>query len=106
MYIQGPGCQKCFPVMLSTAVTSPQPEDPWVVSRHHGIAIMPLYLCLPPNATQMLQPRTVFYLPNEWKNLLDRDNNTDKMKSWTNFSLKNQALPVGSMTQVTELTSP
>ena len=48
MYIEGPGCQKCFPVMLSAAATSPPPEDPRVISRHHGIAIMPLCLCLYP----------------------------------------------------------
>ena len=78
MYIEGPGCQKCFPVMLSAATTSPPPEDPRVISRHHGIAIMPLCLCLPPNTMQMLQPTTGFCLPNKWKNLLDRDNNADK----------------------------
>ena len=39
---------------------------------------MPLCLHLPPNATQILQPRTGVYLPNKWKDLLDRDNNADK----------------------------
>ena len=28
MYIQGPGCQKCFTVMPPTAANSPPPEDP------------------------------------------------------------------------------
>ena len=28
MYIRGPGHQKCFPVIPSTAATSPPPEDP------------------------------------------------------------------------------
>ena len=28
MYIQGPGCQKCFPVIPPAAATFPPPEDP------------------------------------------------------------------------------
>ena len=81
MYIQGTGCQKCFPKMYAPCcryISPTRGSEPRVVSRHHGVAIMALCLRPPPNATQMLQPRTGVCLSNKWKNLLDRDNNADK----------------------------
>ena len=36
MYIQGPGCQKCFPVMPPTATTFPPSEDPNPRHCHHA----------------------------------------------------------------------
>ena len=60
MYIQGPGCQKCFPVMPPAAATFPHQRiqtpgripTPWYCHR----ASVPLST---PNATQMLQPEQV-----------------------------------------------
>ena len=68
MYIQGPGCHKCFPVTPPTAVTIPPQEDPtpsgiptpW---HCHHAPVPPST----PNAMQGLQPRTGVCLPNTWK---------------------------------------
>ena len=82
MYIQGPGCQKCFPVVPPTASNSPPPEDP-NPGRYPDTMTLPSCPCsfIYPSgvdATPMLQPRTGVCLPNEWKNLLDRNNNANK----------------------------
>ena len=68
MYVQGPGCHKCFPVTPPTAVTIPPQEDPtpsgiptpW---HCHHAPVPPST----PNAMQGLQPRTGVCLPNTWK---------------------------------------
>ena len=79
LYVQGPGRRKCFQSRPHCRCLSPtRGSKPRVASQHHGIATMPLRLLLPPNATQMLQPRTGVCLPNKWKNLLDSDNNVDR----------------------------
>ena len=51
MYIQGTGCQKCFPKMYAPCccyISPTRGSKPLVVSQHHGIAIMPLCLRPPP----------------------------------------------------------
>ena len=71
-------------------------SKPRAASRHHVIITMPPCLHLPPNATQMLQPRTGICLPNGrtyWTGTITQT------KSRTNFALKNQALPAGSVTR-------
>ena len=64
LYVQGPGRRKCFQSRSHCRCLSPtRGSKPRVASQHHGIATMPLRLLLPPNATQMLQPRTGVCLP-------------------------------------------
>ena len=97
MYIQGSGCQKCFPVMPPAATTFP---NPGAVSQNHGIAIMPLCLRLLPNARQMLQPRTGVCLPNKtycpigktyWTGTIIQTNETtDQLDSLAEVVLQNR----------------
>ena len=67
LYVQGPGRQKCFqprPRPDCRCLSPTRGSKPQVASRHHVIITMPPCLHLPPNATQMLQPRTGVCLPN------------------------------------------
>ena len=102
MHIQGPGCQICFLVMPPTAPTFPPPEDPkpgWypdtmaLPSCPCTSVYMPCR-CYNPEQVSVCQVNGETY----WKGTIMQT------KLWTNFALKNQTLPVGSMTQVIELT--
>ena len=63
MYIQGPGCQKCFPVIPPAAATFPPPEDPNPKQCPDTMALpsCPCASIYP----QMLQLRTGVCLPNK-----------------------------------------
>ena len=78
-------------------------SKPQVASRHHGIAIMLLGLRLPqmPRRCYNTEQLSVGQINGKtyWTGTIMQTNETR-----TNFALKNQPLPVGSMTEVTELT--
>ena len=104
MYIRGPGHQKCFPVIPSTAATFPPPEDP---NPGQYPDTMPLPSC--PCASVYPQMPRRCYNPEQVSvcqinGKTHRTGTTMQTKSRTNFALKTHALPVGSKTQATELT--
>ena len=107
MYIQGPGCQKCFPVVPATASNSPPSEDPnpgWypdtmTLPSCPCSFIYPLmpHRCYNPEQVSVCQMNGKTY----WTGTIMQTNEiTDQ------FCLKKIRLLVGSMTQVTELTPP